>query len=583
MASLGSIFVDLIARTGKYTQGLKQAADGTTKFERNVRQSLRGVGRGFDSIGASIKASLAALVSGAGLAALTKSALDAASRIKDLADTFNLTTGQFQAYEAGAQLASVSSEQFVTALSFLNKRISEGKTPYRNLDDALRGIAERMAKAKTASDITAIAVENFGAKGGQKLIPFLKDGEAGLIQFAKRARELGIILEEKTVKQAELFGDELETLAKVIKGNFQQAFLEQFVQQSGDIRSIYTDKGFRNGIQDIGAAFGKLASFVIGTVNAFNDAKIAIAGLFIAIGSKFNGADEEAALKKLIELRKQFSFNKPPLPVPDTNTKPGGGGLFDNEALEKRKKLLESINDSLNKQTVLISLENDNFGESEVLIQSLIRAKEIEIQLADAGVKLSEKERSIIQEKLDNLRVEASLNAELQAAEKERIKVAEELQKKQEEEQKRIEDSIQTIREDLAGELVDVLKGATSIADAFKNVAARIAEAVIQAELLKLITQSTGGTGGGLAGGGGILGFLGSLFSFDVGTPYVPYDMIAQVHQGEMIIPRNEANMIRNGQANSGVTMNIYTPDANSFRASDRQIARQLKTRVSMA
>lgn len=582
MASLGSIFVDLIARTGKYTQGLKQAADGTTKFQRGVNQSLRGVGRGFDSIGASVKASLAALVSGAGLAALTKSALDAASRIKDLADTFNLTTGQFQAYEAGAQLASVSSEQFVTALSFLNKRISEGKTPYRNLDEALRGIAERMAKAKTASEVTAIAVENLGAKGGQKLVPFLKDGESGLIEFAKRARELGIILEDKTVKQAESFGDELETLAKVIKGNFQQSFLEQFVQQSGDIKSIYTNPAFRDGIQDIGAAFGKVASFVIDTVNAFNDAKIAIAGLFIAIGSKFNGADEEAALDKLIELNKQLSKNRPPLETPKDSTKPPGGGLIDNTALEKRAKLIESINDSLDNQFIILTLQNELFAQSETTIEAAVRAREIQIKLEEAGVTLSQKEVQITQQKLDRLNEQIEIQAQLNAEKELQEKLDEEVLRQQKEEQDRIADSVQRIREDLAGELIDVIKGATSIADAFKNVAARIAEAVIQAELLRLITESTGGTGGSSAAGG-LSGLLGRLFSFDVGTPYVPYDMIAQVHQGEMIIPRNEANMIRSGQAGSGVTMNIYTPDANSFRASERQIARQLKTRVSMA
>lgn len=39
----------------------------------------------------------------------------------------------------------------------------------------------------------------------------------------------------------------------------------------------------------------------------------------------------------------------------------------------------------------------------------------------------------------------------------------------------------------------------------------------------------------------------GELSSFAVGTPYVPSDMIAQIHQGEMIVPKPEAEAWRNG------------------------------------
>lgn len=37
------------------------------------------------------------------------------------------------------------------------------------------------------------------------------------------------------------------------------------------------------------------------------------------------------------------------------------------------------------------------------------------------------------------------------------------------------------------------------------------------------------------------------LPSFDVGSPYVPRDMVAKVHEGEMIIPRRQADAMRSG------------------------------------
>lgn len=46
---------------------------------------------------------------------------------------------------------------------------------------------------------------------------------------------------------------------------------------------------------------------------------------------------------------------------------------------------------------------------------------------------------------------------------------------------------------------------------------------------------STGGDGGGI--GSSISSFFDALPSFDVGTNYVPHDMIAQIHKGEAIVP----------------------------------------------
>ena len=69
---------------------------------------------------------------------------------------------------------------------------------------------------------------------------------------------------------------------------------------------------------------------------------------------------------------------------------------------------------------------------------------------------------------------------------------------------------------------------------------------------------------------GGIGDFVGGLIpSFDVGTDYVPKDMLAMVHKGEMIVPAEEAAAIRGargnmpsasvaGSAGGGDTIHVY-------------------------
>jgi lambda family phage tail tape measure protein len=63
------------------------------------------------------------------------------------------------------------------------------------------------------------------------------------------------------------------------------------------------------------------------------------------------------------------------------------------------------------------------------------------------------------------------------------------------------------------------------------------------------------GGGWSPAGGGGspasaISSWISSLLSFDVGTPYVPRDMLAQIHEGERIVPKGQ-----NGAGGGGVTI----------------------------
>jgi hypothetical protein len=75
----------------------------------------------------------------------------------------------------------------------------------------------------------------------------------------------------------------------------------------------------------------------------------------------------------------------------------------------------------------------------------------------------------------------------------------------------------------------------------------------------------------------GILGLMAAVPSFEVGTSYVPRTGLAMIHQGERIIP---ASQNRPG-AGSSITVNVSTPDAQSFermlRRNDNALVRVLR------
>lgn len=81
-----------------------------------------------------------------------------------------------------------------------------------------------------------------------------------------------------------------------------------------------------------------------------------------------------------------------------------------------------------------------------------------------------------------------------------------------------------------------------------------------------------GKSSGGLLSGIG--GFFSNLFSFDVGTDYVPRDMLAKVHQGEKIIPA--ANRTQEDR-NFNLTIHISgSPSAPDLRRSAGQAGREI-------
>ncbi len=54
------------------------------------------------------------------------------------------------------------------------------------------------------------------------------------------------------------------------------------------------------------------------------------------------------------------------------------------------------------------------------------------------------------------------------------------------------------------------------------------------------------------------------LASFDVGTPYVPNDMIAQIHQGEAIVPAHLNSPYNPGNVN--VSNQFVLPGGTDLR-----------------
>lgn len=129
-----------------------------------------------------------------------------------------------------------------------------------------------------------------------------------------------------------------------------------------------------------------------------------------------------------------------------------------------------------------------------------------------------------------------------------------------------------------------LLRGTTSIAQAFTNMAASIVEDLIkvtikilaEAAALEALSLATGGALGGF-GAGGVGGFIaGMLPHFAAGTPYVQNTGLAVIHQGEMITPAGQNPNNPSGRGSRGAGGDTHNYHIYSQSADPNQVARQV-------
>lgn len=126
--------------------------------------------------------------------------------------------------------------------------------------------------------------------------------------------------------------------------------------------------------------------------------------------------------------------------------------------------------------------------------------------------------------------------------------------------------------------------GTESMAKKFGDAIKRMIAEAASAEIMRRLFGDFGSKGGGGNQIGGWIGsLLGSLPSFDVGTPYVPRDTLAMVHQGERIIPAAQNRAGAGGQSISVVINMAGGGSGGDLRQAAGDIARRIGQTVSGA
>lgn len=227
--SLGTLTLDLVAKTSAFTASLDKAA-------RDADARLAKIERSAKVVGAAIGVAVVAV--GAALANMVNNTINAMDELSKLAQSTGVAVEELSALTYAADLSGVSQDQLGTALVRLTKNMSDAAQgtgeaqkgfealgiSVKNSEGGLKSssqvlteVAAKFAQYEDGAEKTALAVNLFG-KSGADLIPLLNSGADGLEEMTDQARELGLTFDGETGRAAEAFNDNLSRLSAVKQG-----------------------------------------------------------------------------------------------------------------------------------------------------------------------------------------------------------------------------------------------------------------------------------------------------------------------------------------------------------------------------
>ncbi len=271
--TVAALVTELSANHAEFRRDMGKAADAVNSSRARINRELGKIDRGFGrlrkSVGRSIKSALgfrsiaAAAAGSAGLGLLIKSSLDAADAIAKIADKAGVATDFLQELRFAGSQTGVAGRDIDDAFTRLNRRlglfVTNGGGPaavgFKELGISARDAAgavrstesvfdEIVAKLETYENTAqqaAIASAFFGEDAGPRLVNLLSKGSAGVDELRRKARDLGIVLDEQLLRKSEQANDQLDALARTLKAQVLTAVIEN-ADQIKDFATVLQDK-----------------------------------------------------------------------------------------------------------------------------------------------------------------------------------------------------------------------------------------------------------------------------------------------------------------------------------------------------
>lgn len=624
MVKAARLEADLVANTSQFEEGFKRAGKQLLSFGNIAKATL----------GSQI-ISGAAHKFAAALKAVTVEQFRAIEQQDNLAQSIGLSNRQFAALSRVAKEAGVDQDSLAKSITTTQKVIVgaiQGNDKYErslgqiNLraedliklspDEQFEKIAVGLSKVQNATQRTVLAQELFG-KAGRANINMLQDIGAKLDDARAFNDKFGLSLSAIDAEKVKEANTTFERVRDITKGLGNQLAI-QLAPAITAVGQALIDSGFE--AKDFGVIVSKALDFIAISIDNLRIAFLGIRAMlteaafeidkFVVNSSKtlfeWSKASSDTLFpdaifgKGLSNAEQMFlNINKNAGESLVKNKKAldeleGEAGKFVSvfSELEKARKdadtraaknvgnrpknngdpvgltntvddkKIKSIMDGLREETEELKLQATLYGKKEGAVRRAQEALKVQNKLAEEGITLTQQQAAMIDGYLDSIEKQTDLNYELARAEEHR--------------QEAFADLGQAVSSSFEDAIVNGEKLGDVLANLGKDIERIVTRLLITGPLEDSISDffKGGGSSGGSSGGGFFDKILSFLPSFDVGTSRVPYDMVAQVHKDEMIVPAYDAKKMRNGGGSSqpvNVSLKIVDNAGVKISQSQRQ------------
>lgn len=239
--SLGSLTIDLIAKTGMFEAGMDRAARLADRRSRDISKSIsNGLKGALGSVAAFTTGLVGGLLSAQAAFEGFMNAINNADRLDELSSRLGISTEQLSAWGYAAKLSGNDLESLTGSIQKFSKTVASAADAnsrqaelfaslgisvkdaagnLRDVEQLLPEVADRFKQLNNDTTEAALAQELFG-RSGAELLEFLNRGSDGLRELGDEAKNLGAIIDGDTAKAAAAFNDELDKLRFSTNGYF---------------------------------------------------------------------------------------------------------------------------------------------------------------------------------------------------------------------------------------------------------------------------------------------------------------------------------------------------------------------------
>jgi hypothetical protein len=236
--------VILSARDREFTRAMERSQRQVQRFAKQSSRELKSTTAAFNAMTAAARSFLPALSAGL-IVQQVRRVVSELDEIGKTADRLGLTTDALQELRVAATTAGVSTNTLDMAMQRFGRRVAEARQgageakgaleemgialfnadgTARSTEAVLNDVADAMQGMSVQTDRNRIAMKLFDSEG-VALVNMLRNGADGLDEMRRQARELGIVIDEDLIRNAEEAEDKLFLMSQVIKVNLSEALI----------------------------------------------------------------------------------------------------------------------------------------------------------------------------------------------------------------------------------------------------------------------------------------------------------------------------------------------------------------------